>query len=983
MKQDEWDIILFSGNTIPAEEIALRTPKLGEGETFSGWDKDIPQTMPSEDMRFDGYVTVEKYFGDFKFQLLPERMEEGESVQPKAVLIGVKKLESDKDLTVPASVTGANEVEFPVTEIGENGFDYNEKLNEGESKDNEWKKHIKSILLPASMKVIGANAFIDCKGLETINIPEGVDSIGDYAFKNCYRLTTINLPSSVRTIGKGAFSWCTGLEEVEGYHMTVVADETFYGCRNLLSIALNQVEVLGDAALANCGKLEFEELPAGLKAIGNQALSGTGISKVTIKPTVISIGEEVFKNCAKLETATFEDGFAKPLPAKTFWGCSAMSSFTLATGMDRIGEGAFKECTSLSVITGEMLKNISTIGPEAFMGCSKLTTVTLPSTLTRLASKAFADCDTLIHIFAKGDNVPVSVSDAFGDKTYRNNNAYVYVNNEAAVEKYKAADPWKSFRNEDGTYRIIVARNYRLTYMVNGEKYQESDVMVGTPINVLEDPKDADKEDRPFSGWYTETSDGKPGAVPGVMPQRDTVIVGKFMYEVKFYEGEPKDDDSNRLLTGEGYEDGIWYWYGDTYRLPVDALKREDKRFTLVLPNGKTLVEEEATDYEIKINAADVIIQVNYEDVVAEWADTDNGITYKIMMLENMAAVKEIGQIKKDIVIPATIGYDGKDYPVTLIMANAAINNKTIESITLNNVTTIDANAFYKCLNLKEIKDGLAKVDSIGDNAFCNTLFTKIEIPDNVTRMGKCVFYGCTHLEEAIVNVENISEETFGKCGNYSSTGELIITLNGVKTIGDKAFDGSSKIKKLTLPATVTTIGEYAFDHVFETGDVIEVQAASPGAFPTIEANTFDEDAYKEAELRIQKEISHDNLPGVWKNFVNVEEIVEAEANQCQPPTIGYEGNNLILTSKEEGATIFYTIKALDDQTASCDAEKGLTLTKQFVVTAYTKKSGMRSSDTITETFRFDTVIYDLNEDGQINVADVQRLIKVIAEKDN
>ena len=969
VKIDEWDLTLQNGYTISDEEIALRTPALAEGEAFSGWDKAIPQAMPYEDMRFDGYITTELYVGDIKLKLYPERNENGVVASKKAVLVGVKKLDSDKDLNVPATVA-AGETEYPVTEIAENGFDYNEPLQEGEAKSNDWKKYIKSITLPNSITVIGANAFLDCKEAASINIPESVDSIGDYAFQNCYRLSAITIPSTLRILGKGAFKWCAGLETVDGFNKEEIADETFYGCSHLYAIQLSQVKKLGNAALANCSSLELDELPAGLVTIGNQALSGTGIRNAVIGKEV-SLGDAVFKGCTKLVTATFEEGFAKPLPSNTFAGCTTLNGFTLASGMGRVGEGAFKGCTALTAISEDMLKGITSIGTEAFSGCKKLTTVKLPQTLERLASKAFADCDTLIQIFALNNNVPESTSDVFGEKTYQNDNAYVYVNDDAAVETYKAKEPWKNFKNADDTYRIIVARNYKLTYKLNGTDYRTfDDVMVGTPINVLDAPKDADREDRPFSGWYTVDANGKQGTVPGVMPQKDTVIVGKFKYEVKFYEGTPKDDDSNRLLSGEGYEEGFWYWYGDSYSLPAEMFKREDKRFTISI-DDQTYNDDDVANLTLEMSDKDVNVIVNYQDVVAEMAEED--ISYKIMLDEGTAAVKEIKANMQAVVIPATIKYEDKDYTVTSILPNACKHNNRITSITLNNVSTIGDDAFYRCLSLSEIKGGLSKVDSIGNNAFCGTLLTEVTLPANVTKMGKSVFYGCSHLQKAKVEAETVREETFAKCGSYSSTGELAVTLFGVKTIGDKAFDGCSKIKNLSIPTTVTRIGEYAFDHVFEKGDVIEVLAASADAFPAIAASTFDEDAYSEVELRTQK-IGRENLPEYWKNFKNIGEIVQQGAKQCQTPTISYQANKLTLACQEEGATIFYTIKALDAQSASYNPETGLTLGKVFEVTAQAKKSGMMSSDIVTETFNFE--YGDLNGDGLVNVQDILLVLK-------
>src|SRR5690606_27582668 len=66
----------------------------------------------------------------------------------------------------------------------------------------------------SKIKVIGANAFYNCKGLRTIIVPESVTDIEAYAFYNCENLTSITIPWQVTSIGSGAFDSCSSLREV-------------------------------------------------------------------------------------------------------------------------------------------------------------------------------------------------------------------------------------------------------------------------------------------------------------------------------------------------------------------------------------------------------------------------------------------------------------------------------------------------------------------------------------------------------------------------------------------------------------------------------------------------------------------------------------------------------------------------------------------------------------------------------------------------
>lgn len=49
-------------------------------------------------------------------------------------------------------------------------------------------KTLESIVLPSSIKTIGAKAFCDCKNLKTINIPKKLERIGEAAFERCLNL---------------------------------------------------------------------------------------------------------------------------------------------------------------------------------------------------------------------------------------------------------------------------------------------------------------------------------------------------------------------------------------------------------------------------------------------------------------------------------------------------------------------------------------------------------------------------------------------------------------------------------------------------------------------------------------------------------------------------------------------------------------------------------------------------------------------------
>lgn len=62
---------------------------------------------------------------------------------------------------------------------------------------------------------IAAEAFKECKNLESILFPSNLKYIEKNAFYDCSNLTSLELPYSLENIGESVFSYCTNLESIE------------------------------------------------------------------------------------------------------------------------------------------------------------------------------------------------------------------------------------------------------------------------------------------------------------------------------------------------------------------------------------------------------------------------------------------------------------------------------------------------------------------------------------------------------------------------------------------------------------------------------------------------------------------------------------------------------------------------------------------------------------------------------------------------
>jgi GH24 family phage-related lysozyme (muramidase) len=161
---------------------------------------------------------------------------------------------------------------------------------------------------------------------------------------------------------------------------------------------------------------------------------------------------------------------------------------------------------------------------------------------------------------------------------------------------------------------------------------------------------------------------------------------------------------------------------------------------------------------------------------------------------------------------------------VTTIGSGAFSMCTSLESITIPaGVTTIGISAFSNCTSLESITIP-AGVTTIGISTFSNcTSLESITIPAGVTTIGDYAFYGCPSLTTIIVERENVQFATidsilFNKPEDRlicypagKETSEYTIPA-GVTTIGDYAFSMCTSLESITIPAGVTTIGCGAFD---------------------------------------------------------------------------------------------------------------------------------------------------------------------------
>lgn len=142
-----------------------------------------------------------------------------------------------------------------------------------------------------------------------------------------------------------------------------------------------------------------------------------------------------------------------------------------------------------------------------------------------------------------------------------------------------------------------------------------------------------------------------------------------------------------------------------------------------------------------------------------------------------------------------------------------------------DSVTTIVSGAFYACNSLTEVTFAGNSIKSIGEYAFadCRSL-TSVKIPDSVTSIGKYAFSMCNSIEKMYISkIELFCRVKFLNCfsnplyyaKNLYCNGTLVTELvisDTVTSIGEYAFNHFESLTSVTIGNSVTSIGAHAFD---------------------------------------------------------------------------------------------------------------------------------------------------------------------------
>ena len=349
------------------------------------------------------------------------------------VLRSIGKSE-DTDIIIPKYIQISEDIKIPVREIHPFAFKGN--------------TDIKSVVIPNTVEVIGADAFNGCKSLEKVEMPttlgirkdedkkllDGV--IEERAFANCGALTEITIPSNVKAISNDTFNMCAALETVSLHNnIETIGENAFARCSSLKKIAIpEKVEMVSEGAFYYCTALQSVEFSESVTRIRKRAFAGcSSLTEVELpkpkgKDATLTVDKYAFAYCDNLETVSISEK-TESIADYAFAACKNLKSFTVAkknavyqaidgdlytieqktlkqyalgkadkdvvvaSDVLVIADGAFATANNIESVTLE--EGVKVIGDDAFFGCANLVSVTLCDGLMAIGESAFRNCNAL------------------------------------------------------------------------------------------------------------------------------------------------------------------------------------------------------------------------------------------------------------------------------------------------------------------------------------------------------------------------------------------------------------------------------------------------------------------------------------------------------------------------------------------------------------------------------------------------------------
>ena len=526
------------------------------------------------------------------------------------------------------------------------------------------------------------------------------------------------------------------------------------------------------------------------------------IYSVIVEDGITGLGYAAFSDLSNASTIDLPTSLTK-LGAYCFYNCSSLENIDLPEGLQEIEHYLFYNCDSLStIIIPEGITAIS--GAYAFSSCQALTSIYFPASLESMDARWAFERTAITDIHFSGTlSQWLNIDFVYNaDSVPMQQPCNLYINGEKLTNLI-IPDDVTSIPNYAFQYvnlnSVTIPSNVTSIgeYAFYGSSVQSvrmADSVTSVGTNAFAKCSSLDKV------YYI--GDQSKWSSIAWNSGNDALIDAPRYYIDSF--------DDIRTVTVGAVENGS-VTISDAYCVPGDVINVSASpdpgyRLQTIIVNGvpidgNSFVAEEGVDYV-------VTAEFEFYMDVKDSGSCGTNLTWTLYD-NNELVISGTGEMRD------FYSNDG----------NAPWYNYRgiIESVIINEgVTSIGAYAFQNCtaLTLVELPDSL---EHLGGYTFvnCDSLIS-LKLPLNTKTVGFGVFRGCNidslYFEGTINDWLKISFPNYELLGNVDFlyiSGELIENLvipDGTMSIPDYAFTGYDKLKTVVMPATVSEIGDGAFN---------------------------------------------------------------------------------------------------------------------------------------------------------------------------
>ena len=747
-------------------------------------------------------------------------------------------------------------------------------------------RSLTEIRFPDSLTSIGKQAIYGCKAITEIRIPDGVVSIGG-PFTQCDALKTISIPSSTVDIGAYLVLWCPNLTEV-------LVDEG-----NTAYTSVDGVLFSKDLKKLICfpaGKAEEYTVSEGVESIGKYAFDFSGVRKVVLPGSVVSIGEYAFNNCSSLSDITLKSGITS-IGDSAFYRCSSLTGITIPDTVTEISGHAFQDCSSLTEIrfTGDA----PAIGAMAFYNVTA--TAYYPAGNETWTEEAMQDYGgTITWVEAPASTILYSGTCGENLTWVLDNEGTLTISGTGTMEDYFDGAPWYDYRTDI----ISVVIESGVTSIGNWAFARSGMTNISLPegLTLI--------GDLAFDGCSSLKSISFPASLSSIgtclfqdCTNLEEILADGENTTFSSLNGVLFDREKTVLLAYPAGKAGEEYIVPDGVTGIGDyAFYRCGELKNITLPDSLTTIGEDAfffcsnlTGVSFPGSMTSIALGAFFEcsslteigfagdaptfgeecffGVTATAYYPADNETWTEAVMQNYG-----GTITWEEAPASTILYSGTcgenltwtldDAGLLTISGTGAMEDYSsggspwfdyraniITLVIESGVTRVGTYAFEGCRNLTNISlpDCLTIIASYAFDS-CRSL-TNVTLPDSLTIIGSYTFWDCASLTDVRIpaSVTSIGSGAFSGCSGLTSINipDGVAHINPqtfascksitnieipdrVTSIGWNAFFDCSSLTNITIPGGVTGIGAWAFKDCTSLTEII-----FKGDAPSIEASSF------------------------------------------------------------------------------------------------------------------------------------------------